>query len=71
MFDLIKENLFVFTLLVVFVTLFNHLLNAYLLRKRLPPGPIGLPILGYVPFLGKAPHKTITKLGEKYGNVFT
>lgn len=34
------------------------------------PGPIGIPILGYIPFLGKYPYKVITKLGETYGPIF-
>ncbi|GAB6029784.1 hypothetical protein CHUAL_005499 [Chamberlinius hualienensis] len=38
--------------------------------KKLPPGPIGLPILGYLPFLGKSPHFTFSKLSRKYGNIF-
>ncbi|CAL1288185.1 unnamed protein product, partial [Larinioides sclopetarius] len=37
-------------------------------RKR-PPGPTGLPIVGYLPFLGKEPYKDFLKLREKYGNV--
>ncbi|XP_035204425.1 cytochrome P450 18a1-like [Stegodyphus dumicola] len=39
-------------------------------KYKLPPGPIGLPILGYLPFLGKEPHKTLSALAKKYGNVF-
>ena len=35
-----------------------------------PPGPYGLPVLGYMPFLGKRPHLTLTKLKEKYGDIF-
>ncbi|CAG2172581.1 unnamed protein product [Oppiella nova] len=40
-------------------------------RQRLPSGPVGLPVVGYSPFLGQHPHKAITKLGDKYGSVFT
>ncbi|GAB6020930.1 Cytochrome P450 30008A2 [Chamberlinius hualienensis] len=39
--------------------------------KRYPPGPFGLPLLGYVPFLGP-PHKIHEKfmeLSKTYGNV--
>uniref|UniRef100_A0A914XCE0 Cytochrome P450 1A1 n=1 Tax=Plectus sambesii TaxID=2011161 RepID=A0A914XCE0_9BILA len=35
-----------------------------------PPGPYGLPILGYMPFLGKRPHVTLKNLAEKYGDIF-
>lgn len=34
------------------------------------PGPWGLPLIGYIPFLGSRPHETITKLANKYGNIF-
>lgn len=39
--------------------------------ENFPPGPTGLPILGYAPLLGKKPHIGLTKLGEKYGSVFS
>lgn len=38
-------------------------------HRKLPPGPTGLPVFGYYPFLGKEPEKTLKELGEKYGNV--
>ncbi|GIY72209.1 cytochrome P450 18a1 [Caerostris darwini] len=39
-------------------------------RKR-PPGPTGLPFVGYLPFLGKEPHKAFWDLKKKYGDVFS
>ena len=69
--ELFYENKLQITLFVGFFSLFRHLLSTYLQKKRLPPGPTGLPFVGYTPFLGKAPHRSITKLGEKYGNIFT
>ncbi|CAG7727850.1 unnamed protein product, partial [Allacma fusca] len=38
---------------------------------KLPPGPIGLPILGYLPFLGETPALKITELSRKYGDLFS
>jgi hypothetical protein len=35
-----------------------------------PPGPYGLPVVGYLPFLGSNPPLTFVKLAQKYGDVF-
>ncbi|XP_035208263.1 vitamin D 25-hydroxylase-like [Stegodyphus dumicola] len=40
-------------------------------RYRLPPGPIGVPLLGYLPFLERESFLTFKKLSEKYGNIFS
>nr|XP_053627674.1 cytochrome P450 18a1-like [Cherax quadricarinatus] len=40
--------------------------------RNLPPGPWGLPLVGYLPWLDPvAPHLTIVKLVERYGRVFS
>lgn len=38
-------------------------------RKVLPPGPRGLPIVGYLPFLGGATHVAFKKLADHYGPI--
>ncbi|KAH7948379.1 hypothetical protein HPB52_021040 [Rhipicephalus sanguineus] len=40
------------------------------LRRDLPPGPRGLPLLGYLPFMTKDVHQKINTLRRKYGDVF-
>ncbi|KAF2298999.1 hypothetical protein GH714_029635 [Hevea brasiliensis] len=36
----------------------------------LPPGPKGLPVIGYLPFLGTFLHKKFTELAGKYGSIY-
>nr|XP_037286187.1 uncharacterized protein LOC119179218 [Rhipicephalus microplus] len=35
-------------------------------RKRLPPGPKGVPLLGYLPFIWKPYHVAFKEISEKY-----
>ena len=40
--------------------------------RNLPPGPWGLPILGFLPFINPTkPHQTISNLVKKYGKVIS
>ena len=39
-------------------------------ERNYPPGPIGVPVLGYVLFLGSKPNEKLRDLGRKYGDVF-
>lgn len=40
-------------------------------RRNYPPGPKGLPLLGYVTNLGTNPAETFMKLAKEYGRVFS
>ncbi|CAL1272927.1 unnamed protein product [Larinioides sclopetarius] len=40
-------------------------------RSNFPPGPMGLPIVGYLPFLTEDLHLDFMKLGKKYGDIFS
>ncbi|KAL9993404.1 putative cytochrome P450 [Helianthus debilis subsp. tardiflorus] len=37
----------------------------------LPPGPYGLPVVGYLPFLGSNLHERFTEMAQKYGPIFS
>lgn len=36
----------------------------------LPPGPFGVPLLGFLPFITEDFHVTLTKLVERYGSIY-
>ncbi|XP_076034768.1 cytochrome P450 18a1 [Oratosquilla oratoria] len=57
--------------LLIFITLFLAT-RYYLLSRnvRLPPGPMGLPFVGYLPFLGPNVHYTLMELADKYGPIY-
>lgn len=47
----------------------DHFLSLFR-DSRLPPGPRGVPILGYLPFLvGKNPYTALSELAEYYGDM--
>ena len=75
-------NMFSFdiSLTEIFIVVFLFLVLVYLLSryKNLPPGPWGLPYLGYAPWLAyvmyysdEPLHEHITRLGKRYGKVFS
>ncbi|KAG4069821.1 hypothetical protein HA402_006836 [Bradysia odoriphaga] len=39
--------------------------------KHFPPGPNGIPILGYLPFLGSDSYASIGEIGKKFGDIFS
>ncbi|GKB22919.1 cytochrome P450 76C1-like protein [Tanacetum coccineum] len=40
-------------------------------KNHLPPGPYGLPVVGYLPFLGSNLHERFTEMAKKYGPIFS
>ncbi|XP_023756024.1 probable (S)-N-methylcoclaurine 3'-hydroxylase isozyme 2 [Lactuca sativa] len=39
--------------------------------QLLPPGPYGLPVVGYLPFLGSNLHESFAKTAHRYGSIFS
>ncbi|XP_033628617.1 cytochrome P450 2U1-like [Asterias rubens] len=39
--------------------------------KRMPNGPLGLPFIGYIPFMGRKPYLTFVRLARRYGSIFS
>ena len=49
-----------------------YIFGLFKIFSKLPPGPWGLPIFGYLFFINELkPHETISKLVSKYGKVFS
>lgn len=39
-------------------------------KRRLPPSPLALPIIGHLHLLGPLPHKALHELSNRYGPLF-
>lgn len=63
----VNLNVFLIVLLLLLGTIYWY----WTIPKNLPPGPLGLPIVGYLPFLGSRPDRTLTNIGKKYGSIFS
>lgn len=67
-----ENSTFLPTLLVFLIVLvFVRLIQIFRELKSLPPGPWGLPIFGYLPFLKSEAHLHFGELAKKYGSLFS
>jgi 26-hydroxylase len=57
------------TFLLVLVII--RLSQFYLYLRTLPPGPWGVPFLGFLPYLSPVPHQQFTQMSKKYGPTFS
>ncbi|CAL1375623.1 unnamed protein product [Linum trigynum] len=70
--DSISANYFIVT--AILLVLSTGLLLSHFLRRKqapLPPGPTGLPLVGYLPFLGPHLHREFTALAATYGPIYS
>ncbi|XP_055821353.1 cytochrome P450 93A3-like [Solanum dulcamara] len=58
----------VLALSIVFLTILWYKLNKE--ESRLPPGPRGFPIVGFLPFLRPNLHHQLTELSQQYGPIY-
>lgn len=63
--------LFEILLSVVAVYLISYIIQTWLERRKLPPGPIPLPMIGNLHQMGKKPPYSFTELCKKYPDVMT
>ncbi|PHT27529.1 hypothetical protein CQW23_32865 [Capsicum baccatum] len=58
------------TLSIAVLTILLYKLTSHKKEFRLPPGPRGLPIVGFLPFLRPNLHHQLTELSQQYGPIY-
>jgi hypothetical protein len=56
----------------LFFLLYAVLEDLYLFTfRKLPPGPLSLPVIGGVHLLGREPYRSVQNMARKYGDIFS
>ncbi|PAA68430.1 hypothetical protein BOX15_Mlig003530g1 [Macrostomum lignano] len=68
-----EQNLLIKLIILAIVCYIVWLIvGAFRRRARLPPGPVGVPLLGYLPWIDRAnSHRTFCDLANRYGDIFS
>ncbi|PIA38202.1 hypothetical protein AQUCO_02800104v1 [Aquilegia coerulea] len=72
--ELARNVVIFFSVLAGLFSFFFHLLSLRIkngIKRRLPPSPWGLPILGHFHMLGDLPHRNLHRLAKKYGPIMS
>ena len=67
----LQQLLLVFVSILSLVSFLQWLLNVYSELRKLPPGPWGLPVIGYLLFMGNEKHTRFMELAKQYGSLFS
>lgn len=66
-----QHLLFVFVTILTVISCLQWLINVYSELRKLPPGPWGFPIFGYLLFMGNEKHTRFMELAKQYGSLFS
>ncbi|EDW82806.1 uncharacterized protein Dwil_GK24949 [Drosophila willistoni] len=66
-----QHMLMVFFSFLVLIIFMKWLLRHYRELRKLPPGPWGLPVIGYLLFMGNEKHTRFMELAKQYGSLFS
>ncbi|XP_037936336.1 cytochrome P450 18a1 [Teleopsis dalmanni] len=67
----VQHLLFVFISILTIVSFLQWLIKLYSELRKLPPGPWGFPVIGYLLFMGNEKHTRFMELAKQYGSLFS